>query len=143
MKLDCQEAYILWFVVKLYFMSWFLTLSRRLEVPDWGCITWKVFGYLQKVHMYLGLKFQPSGMNLKGVMNPLVIYIINAWVISCVSLKYHLERSSFKFHQARVSGSWDINIFSYIVPYVIIPEVVKDTRSSWLELNNLKSMWMT
>ena len=29
-----------------------------------------------------------------------------------------------------------------IVLYVMIPEVLKDTRSSWLGLHNLKSMWM-
>ena len=38
--------------------------------------------------------------------------------------------SSPKFHEARMTGICDIKICSLIVLYVMIPEVVKDTRSS-------------
>ena len=47
-----------------------------------------------------------------------------------------------KCHEVRVTGSWAIKIHSLIVLYVMISEVVKDTKSSWLRIHNPKSMWM-
>ena len=55
----------------LSFMASFLWLSWTLKVPDWGCITWKVCGWLKKVSMYLDFKFQPFG-NTKMVSRTLL-----------------------------------------------------------------------
>ena len=37
-----------------------------------------------------------------------------------------------KYHEARVTESWDINIYSYIVLDDMIPEFVKGIKTSWL-----------
>ena len=63
-------------------MSLMLGLWRTVEVPGFGFITSKVYCWLQEVPNYLHrFKISAFWNDLKGVMIPPVLYVINAGVV--------------------------------------------------------------